>query len=296
MRALVLSSGGGNGSFQAGVLKHLLGELGTRYDIISGSSVGALNGACVAQFAHGQEKASVECLTDLWSSVKQKDIYRKWYGGLLWYLPVLWKNSIYDSSPLWDLIDKNLDTKKIYNSGKLLRVGAVSQNTGRRRVWTECDIDLLTGIKASSAFPIAFCPVDHEGELWADDAIKEATPIDSAIRAGARTIDIIRTSPLNVPHTLTRDLRLYHLGKRTLDHILDDLEQGDLKTTQLYNRLVRAGEAKDKVYITIRLFEPPVLLGSSLDFSHNRMVNNMELGYRVAKRVIREDACLALGR
>ena len=47
-RAIVLSGGGGKGAYQIGVIKGLK-RLNIKYDIITGTSVGALNGAIIAQ-------------------------------------------------------------------------------------------------------------------------------------------------------------------------------------------------------------------------------------------------------
>ena len=48
MKALVLSGGGSKGSYQVGVWKALR-ELNYKFDIITGTSVGALNGAMMVQ-------------------------------------------------------------------------------------------------------------------------------------------------------------------------------------------------------------------------------------------------------
>ena len=48
MKALVLSGGGSKGSYQIGVWKALR-KLHIKFDIVTGTSVGALNGALVAQ-------------------------------------------------------------------------------------------------------------------------------------------------------------------------------------------------------------------------------------------------------
>jgi predicted acylesterase/phospholipase RssA len=42
MKALVISGGGSKGAFAVGVLKYLFQEKGHEYDIISGTSTGAL--------------------------------------------------------------------------------------------------------------------------------------------------------------------------------------------------------------------------------------------------------------
>ena len=48
MKAIVLSGGGAKGSYQIGVWKALR-ELNIKYDIITGTSSGALNGALMTQ-------------------------------------------------------------------------------------------------------------------------------------------------------------------------------------------------------------------------------------------------------
>ena len=55
MRALVLSGGGAKGSYQIGVWKALR-KLNMKFDIITGTSSGALNGALMTQNSYGQAK------------------------------------------------------------------------------------------------------------------------------------------------------------------------------------------------------------------------------------------------
>ena len=48
MRALVLSGGGAKGSYQIGVWKALR-QLGIKFDLVTGTSSGAINGALIVQ-------------------------------------------------------------------------------------------------------------------------------------------------------------------------------------------------------------------------------------------------------
>lgn len=65
-RALVLAGGGSRGAYQIGVWKALR-ELGIDFHIITGSSVGALNGALMVQ---GDFEAGLE----LWENISSKDV------------------------------------------------------------------------------------------------------------------------------------------------------------------------------------------------------------------------------
>lgn len=63
---LVLSGGGAKGAYQAGVVK-ALAELGTRVDMISGASIGALNGGVLASASSLHEGA--RRLEQLWQTL-----------------------------------------------------------------------------------------------------------------------------------------------------------------------------------------------------------------------------------
>lgn len=115
MRALVLSGGGAKGAYQAGAIRHLLGDLGIHYDGFCGSSVGAINAAHLAQFSAGNALDAATSLLQLRERINTARVYRKRYGGALWHLPALWKPSVYDSSPLQRSIDIGYtDAKKLF--------------------------------------------------------------------------------------------------------------------------------------------------------------------------------------
>lgn len=67
---LVLSGGGAKGAYQAGVVK-ALAELGTQVDMVSGASIGALNGGVLACSASLQEGA--QRLEQLWLALAENN-------------------------------------------------------------------------------------------------------------------------------------------------------------------------------------------------------------------------------
>ena len=78
IRALVLSGGGGRGAFHAGVYQYLMEANKTNVDashskawdphVIVGTSIGAVNGAAIAQGMSADE------LADVWKSLEEADI------------------------------------------------------------------------------------------------------------------------------------------------------------------------------------------------------------------------------
>lgn len=70
-KGLVLSGGGGKGAYQAGMMKALL-EMGVEVDMISGASIGALNGAVLASAP--DLPTGVARLEELWLQIRQMKV------------------------------------------------------------------------------------------------------------------------------------------------------------------------------------------------------------------------------
>src|SRR5438874_11244058 len=78
--ALVMSGGGARGAYEAGVLRYVLDELPRRlgrpvhFDIVTGTSVGAIHACFVAATAGGVDAG--RRLIDLWRSLDVGEVYR----------------------------------------------------------------------------------------------------------------------------------------------------------------------------------------------------------------------------
>jgi NTE family protein len=282
MKALVLSGGGAKGAYQIGVLRHLLSDLQIHYDILTGVSVGALNATFLAQYSKGQEQQAYTNLRELWLDIDDSKIYKNWYFGLLWKLPLLWKPSVYNSKPLWNLVRKNVDTVKIKNSGKHLRVGAISLDTGNYRTWSEKDPDIREGTIASSAFPGMLTPIRIDGQTWTDGGAREITPVHDAINLGATSIHAVNCSPTGLKQVAATELKTLSIAKRVIDIMSDEIDLWDFKVTELHNRL----PSKGKRVVDLKVVRPTTpLLHDSLDFDPKKIRRNIEQGYVDAQRL-----------
>ena len=78
--ALVMSGGGSNGAWEAGVLWGLV-HYGNaeeyKWDVVSGVSAGSINSAGIGVWAPGEEVEGTETLVGLWGNLKTSDIYSK---------------------------------------------------------------------------------------------------------------------------------------------------------------------------------------------------------------------------
>jgi NTE family protein len=288
MRALVNSGGGSKGSFGMGVIRHLLGDLNIQYPIITGVSVGAINGSFLATHKLGNEKQASEELKQWWLSLDNSKIYKRWkpFGKI----HAAWRMSFYDSSPLQNLVRTNISLDKIRATGKMISVGAVSISSGKYHSITQDDDDFIDAVLASSAFPGMFSPIKMKGHLWLDGGIKTLSPINTAIDLGATEIDVITTSPEVRIKKFIEKPNLIDIFKRTVDLSTDKILSNDIEKVLMYNLLAEAGISNKKV-VKLRIFRPHNnLIDDVLNFDPIKIREMMALGYSDAKRLC-SDGC-----
>ena len=115
MRAVVLSGGGSKGSYQIGVWKALR-KLKIKYDIVTGTSVGALNGALMVQNKfHKAYKLWKEInMSTLFGEDVQNPKTKKELVKI--YRTNFFKNGGMEVVELQNLIDKNINKDTFFKS------------------------------------------------------------------------------------------------------------------------------------------------------------------------------------
>jgi NTE family protein len=281
MRALVLSGGGSKGAYQAGALKHILGERNVVYDAFCGVSVGAINCAFLSMFHSGQEQESAHTLADMWSQLDSSKIYKRWFPFGRWH--AIWKKSFFDSSPLYSLLKDGIDLGKIRSSGKQVNVGTVSLSSGKYTIFDQTSDYFVEAVIASASFPGMLTPIKFLGQLWTDGGVKEISPIKKAVELGADEIDVIITSPhTRIKHFIENPTTVDVL-KRSLDLSTDKIMANDIEKVEMYNKLVAAG-LTDKKFVKLNILRPDHnLIEDLLDFRPEKIKEMMEKGYADAK-------------
>lgn len=215
--ALVLSGGGARGAFQAGALVELLDYFeknGKRINILSGTSVGALNGMSIAQ-ADNLSEAKKE-IEFQWKKLVNDDIYkiRGWEIFRLilkfathridkWpYLQGV--DSIFDNTPLYNKYVENyldLDAIRSRRTVDDFFVSLTSLHTGAaylQCLTTEPDLQKAKEyLMASTITTVAYPPVktivvdpeipehlQNTEQLYADGGISNKTPLKSILQTG----------------------------------------------------------------------------------------------------------------
>jgi NTE family protein len=213
MLGFVLAGGGARGAYEAGVLRYVYTTMPRRYgvrpdpDLISGTSVGALNGAWVA--AGGADGA--RAVWEFWQNVQVEQVFTFSWADLA-RRPSRWLErstelgqgvGLFDPSPLYRLMRDEVPWAALHSriAGGALRalmVSATDVGSGRTRIFTEGDVPLRrsatsAGIRtsigaehclASAAIPFVFPAIRLDGRYYLDGALRQNTPLSPAVEAG----------------------------------------------------------------------------------------------------------------
>ena len=114
MKALVLSGGGAKGSYQIGAWKALK-KLHIKFDIVTGTSIGALNGAMVTQNSYRRA-------ISLWKKINLEVLFNETVDNsndlevMKLYGKTFLKQGGMEVTEIEKIIKKELNYKKFYNS------------------------------------------------------------------------------------------------------------------------------------------------------------------------------------
>jgi predicted acylesterase/phospholipase RssA len=162
--------------------------------------------------------------------------------------------------------------------------------------------DLIQAVIASSAFPIAYEPVEMQGGLWSDGGLVAKQPIVPAIRLGADVLFMITVDPEQevVPKIKT----FLDVGMRAFDILMSRNVQADLRLLENVNQICERQAAKlgrrpeqlvleigEHTYrylkaFTIRPVTP--LVATLLDFDGKIARPAIEQGYNDGARAMRD--------
>jgi NTE family protein len=228
--ALVLSGGGARGAYQVGVLKAVSDMFPKQshnpFSIISGTSAGAVNAVAIAASANNF-RLSIKKVEKIWNSLHVCNVYNAdslhlaysvlrlilslFNDGIGRRKPV----ALLDNTPLRELMSHVIHFRNIQdriNKGYLdaVSVTASSYSSGKSATFFQANSDIhrwsdhkadgipavlsVKHLMASSALPTIF-PAEQLGmEYYGDGALRQLSPISSALRMGAERVMVIGVS------------------------------------------------------------------------------------------------------
>lgn len=225
--ALVLSGGGARGAYEVGVIRYIRERLpvDTHFDIITGTSVGAINGAYLAATCD-RPRAQGRMLQRLWSGLTIDQVYdfgwrqirdlpRVLFGRRLGQTPHGARvGGLVDSSALERLVREQIPWRRLSENladGHLqsFSVTATEVATGISTVFVHSASRKLDfgpeGVNetvvqtpitaahtlASAAIPGLFSAVKVGDHFFVDGALRQNTPLRPALRLGAQRMLVI---------------------------------------------------------------------------------------------------------
>jgi len=316
--ALVISGGGSKGAFAVGAIE-VLNEHGIRFDLVTGTSTGALVAPLVAT-------GELALLRTIYTTVHTDDILRQRSG-----IDILTGDAIHDTKPLWQLINQHMsaalytrllacpidvfvcatslqDGKAYYFNPKRGRDGKpLSRDTFNRAIFASASEPVL--------MPSIRVPQDADVQ-YVDGGVREVVPLRKAIEQGADEVFAIVLAPEERQQHPDRSyVSVVDTLLRTLDIMLQEVAQEDLAGTVRGNewlahmQAVRERAARyvpadklDEVFaaspgvraelskrpITLHLIRPELDLPTGgLRFDPPVMSAMMQMGREAAERCVR---------
>jgi len=164
--ALVLSGGSARGLAHLGVIK-VLKEEGFKFDLVVGTSIGALIGAIYCLDVPIEEIEKIALKTN---AMDLLDITISRLG-------------LTEGNRLENIIRQSTQNKGFKDVKIPLAITAVDVETGDELYFTSGD--LVKTIKASCSLPGIFRPVELNGKVLIDGGMKQHLPVDIAKKLGA---------------------------------------------------------------------------------------------------------------
>lgn len=248
MLGLVLEGGGAKGAYQVGAVKALL-ESGLVFQGIVGTSIGAINGAVIAQDEFqvleevwrnlGPESIFLETELELMKAVA----YENFTGDFITQMPKTVKQVLeqggVDKGKMMDVIKSMVNEDKLRDSKKIFGLTTISLTERKGLELFKEDIPegkMTDYIMASACLP-GFKSMDIEGELFLDGGFFNLSPVNMLLEKGFDEIIVI------------------------------DIKGPGIRKVVLNPKA------------NIQYIKAKVDLGSTLSFTPERIALNMKLGY-----------------
>lgn len=178
-----------------------LDEAGIEPDLVLGTSIGAFNGAVIADYP-GRE--GVERLTGFWEEATGADLFQTGFLDRAIRVATL-KPAIHDTSELRQIVEHAIhpDTQIEDLEIPFQCVAASIEQFSEH--WFE-NGPVVEAVLASSAVPALFPPVEIDGENFYDGGLVDSVPLGRAVALGADVVYVLQVgrveSPLRPPERL----------------------------------------------------------------------------------------------
>jgi NTE family protein len=282
---LVLAGGAARGAYEVGVIEHIVEKVAkdlghdVPLDILSGTSVGAINASLLAAWAD-EPRGRAARLVSVWTGLRINEILKPAASGFIDAMrgllgrrvPIEEASALFDATPLAHVIKTSIPFERIDTNLRAGRVHAVTCSatqiaTGRTVVFVQradnhaplweptpsvapraVRLRLLHAL-ASAAVPLLFPAVRIDGRCYCDGGLRQNIPLSPARRLGATGVVVINPKYHAKPGLQPRLERereesfpspLFLIGK-TLNALMLDRIDNELDRLDKINEILQAG-------------------------------------------------------
>ena len=234
---LSLEGGGDKGAYQAGVIWGLANSTkDVEWDVISGISVGSINGIAISLFPKGQEKEATDLLINLWKGLRgYGDIFTSWSpNGVIQGL--FSESGLFTTEPLSRILANVMANRTIQRD---FIIGATNVATGSYDVFDYANLnrsEYVDAILSSAAFPLFFPNIKLRNNSYMDGGVKYSVDIPSAIQRcrdkgfsdDKIVIDSILCSESHIENVDASNYKSIDVLSRTIKLFMYNLKMSDL--------------------------------------------------------------------
>ncbi len=276
---LIMTGGGARAAYQVGVLR-AIAELCPRhapspFNIICGTSAGAINAAALATHAHDYRHAVLRLLS-IWANFHVGQVFRADLPGIIktgahWLLTMMSagllgrQDALYllDRTPLRKLLEQHFnpdDIQRVIDEGFLHALSITAsgytshqsvsffqgdaslQNWARaRRIGAHARIS-VEHLMASSAIPFIFAPQKVNREFFGDGSMRQIAPISPALHLGAERVLVIGNRHVDTETTQRISSQGYptlgEIAGHALNSIFLDSLEADIERLERINKTI----------------------------------------------------------
>lgn len=267
MRAIVLSGGGAKGAYQVGVWKALR-KLNIKYDIVTGTSIGSVNGLMMVQNDY------LKTLW-LWSNVGFDILYDEKFPSkhdTLLEMTEVYKNYAKNflkqggisMGKMRNLLTKTYNKKKFFNSN--IDYGLVTYNlTKMEPVFLkkkDLTNDVVDYVLASACCYPAFQKMKINGQEYIDGGIYDNMPINLAVEMGADEVIAVDLEAIGVVQDVKYDnVKITYIRPKN-----------EIGSFLVFDRKLAVKAIKYGYYDTMKTFEK--LDGDKYTFKKGNLIAN----------------------
>lgn len=285
MVGVCISGGGAKIGFAIGVLETMESK-GIKPEIAYGISSGSL---CTAALCYG----SVEFLKNRFLEIRKKEEVLKpqLLKVLITQIMGLGKaDGIYGMDRMRKKLNELPEDKPL----KKGVVGYVDLSNGGITYVSSADVekeDFLNAVQASCSIPLVMQTLRIGEEVRVDGGVRDMLPLKQIIDDPIKVdeIHVVSLNPLN-PSSKKIGKKIVPVALRTVDLILNEVLQNDLKIAKIYNLILEQGMDRlipDKRLIKLYEYVPTEYICDSIDFRKENIQKGIDHGIEIAKKVLK---------